>query len=247
MIALLHGFAGTRASWDAVRADLTDAIAIALPGHEGPPCTETWHACVAQVGLALRQAGADASTLVVGYSMGGRLALGLLDQGYVGRIVVISAHPGLATAHERATRKADDDRWIEVLHRHGMHGFLQRWAAQPLFASQRDVPHAISAARQAGRTQLNAANVAHAMNVLGLSNMPNYRAMIQKHARQITWIVGALDTKFLHIATQLRVASSALALHVVEGAGHDVPFENAPAVAELIRRVYVASPIARTS
>src|SRR4051812_15967327 len=96
--ALLHGFAGDPASWDEI------AIAgdrVALPGHlGGGPLAPTWAGNLDAIAARLGRC-----DVVVGYSLGARVALGLVVAGHVPRAVLISANPGIADA-ERAARRA---------------------------------------------------------------------------------------------------------------------------------------------
>src|SRR5437899_7474795 len=94
--ALLHGFAGTPAAWD----DVIDAwqlpsppLAIALPGHGGGPVLPTWDDNLAVVARAI--AGCD---VVVGYSLGARVALGLVASGLATFGVLIGVNPGIQDA-----------------------------------------------------------------------------------------------------------------------------------------------------
>lgn len=50
--------------------------------------------------------------ILVGYSMGGRLALhALLEGGLWDAAILISPHPGLESEEERAARRAGDAEW----------------------------------------------------------------------------------------------------------------------------------------
>ena len=73
----------------------------------------------------------------VGYSMGGRLCLQLaLDRpDLVERLVLVSASPGIADAAARATRVEADEQLAQDIERDGVDAFLERWVAQPLFAT----------------------------------------------------------------------------------------------------------------
>ena len=75
---------------------------------------------------------------VVGYSMGGRvalhLALGAPER--VAALVLESASPGIADAAQRAARVKSDEALADDIERLGIEAFVDRWEAQPLFASQ---------------------------------------------------------------------------------------------------------------
>ncbi|HET9622186.1 MAG TPA: alpha/beta fold hydrolase, partial [Kofleriaceae bacterium] len=142
----LHGFAGDPANWD----DVTIAgDRLVLPGHVGGgPVAPTWDDNLRAIGARL--AGAD---VVIGYSLGARVALGLVAAGVVPRAVLISVNPGIADA-ERPARRASDAAWAARARTGGLADFLAAWQAQPLFASQARAPADRRAARAARRSRL---------------------------------------------------------------------------------------------
>ena len=96
--ALIHGFAGTPAAWDDVIESWQLPMPprpIALPGHGGPPVLPTWEENLAAIALETR--GCD---VVVGYSLGARVALGLVAGGHASHGVLIGVNPGVS-AEER--------------------------------------------------------------------------------------------------------------------------------------------------
>jgi pimeloyl-ACP methyl ester carboxylesterase len=67
--------------------------------------------------------------------------------------------------------------------------------------------------------------------------MPDYRGAIAACADRLTLVVGEGDAKFRGLAEELVAAVPALPLHVISGAGHDVPLEQPRALAELLARL----------
>ena len=115
-VVLLHGFTHTGASWDPVVAALGEAIARSRPTSAG---TERRHAGTpVTLEAVLDDLGAlspERFTLV-GYSMGGRLALHAaltLRARESHRLVLIGASPGLADRGEREARRAADEKLAE--------------------------------------------------------------------------------------------------------------------------------------
>src|SRR6187551_1779162 len=127
--ALLHGFAGDPAAWDDVVdrwAMRETPIAIALPGHRGGgPVLDTWEDNLKTI------AGAVASCeVVVGYSLGARVALGLIASGLTTHAVLIGVNPGISE-HEREQRREFDAAWTRLLREHGVAAFHDAWMKQP--------------------------------------------------------------------------------------------------------------------
>ena len=122
--ALVHGFTQSERSWSAIPLD--DAIARC-----GFPTIST----SSRPRTPLGDEGGQAT--YVGYSMGGRLCLQLaLDRpDLVDDLVLVSASPGIADDAERAARRTSDESLAHEVERDGVDAFLERWLAQPLFAS----------------------------------------------------------------------------------------------------------------
>ena len=217
---LLHGFAGDPASWDDVPVD---GDRVALPGHPGGgELADDWARNLAAIAARIGRA-----DVVVGYSLGARVAIGLVVAGHAPRAVVISGNPGIAD-HERAARRAGDATWAALARDHGIAAFLAAWQAQPLFASQARAPAERRAARHARRLALDPAQLARSLETMGLAEMPDYRAAID---HRFAWIAGADDAKFVAIARALPVP-----LALIADSGHDPLLEQPVALAAAIER-----------
>ena len=81
-------------------------------------------------------------TDILGYSMGGRLALTFAIQ-YplrVRKLILESASPGLITEEERANRRMQDRKLCDLIKKNGIEQFVEYWENIPLFSSQRSLP-----------------------------------------------------------------------------------------------------------
>jgi 2-succinyl-6-hydroxy-2,4-cyclohexadiene-1-carboxylate synthase len=229
--ALLHGFAGAPEAWDDVIVAWPDPrppVAIALPGHGSADVRATWEANLDVVAERVRAAGAQ---IVVGYSLGARLALGLVARDPELRAILISVNPGIGD-DERAARRAQDAAWATRLRVDGIDAFLAAWQAQPLFASQARVAEEIRARRSTWRSRLEPEQLARALEVMGLAEMPDYRATLASLAPRVLLVVGREDAKFLAIAR----AHAAVACIELQGCGHDPTLERPRDLAEAIAR-----------
>ena len=192
--------------------------AIALPGHGGGPVQPTWDANLAVLPRA---------RLAIGYSLGARVALGMLATGRAERAILISVNPGIPEA-ERAARRAGDAAWAQRLRSDGLAAFLDAWTAQPLFASQVRVPADRLAARRARRLAHDPEQLARSLEVMGLAEMPDYRGV----TGAIALIAGADDAKFVAIARAM-----GFPLELIADSGHDPTLEQPAALAAAITRL----------
>ncbi|HEX2728748.1 MAG TPA: alpha/beta fold hydrolase, partial [Rubrobacteraceae bacterium] len=103
-VLFLHGFMGSSGDWGGITAVLEEryfCVAVDLPGHGtsvGLPLESYTFEVAARMVLAvLGELGIERTTLV-GYSMGGRLALytALRIPQRVSRLVLVGASPGIA-------------------------------------------------------------------------------------------------------------------------------------------------------
>lgn len=165
--------------------------------------------------------------VIVGYSLGARIALGLVAAGLARRAVLISVNPGISDA-ERPARRAQDAAWAALARTQGIAAFVDAWEAQPLFATQARAPEAERAARRARRLSLDPEQVARSLEVMGLAEMPELHAAVDDRVRLIA---GADDPKFVAIARALPAP-----LELVPDAGHDPTLENPAGLAAAIAR-----------
>ena len=219
MIALLHGFAGDPSVWDEVLVAWgVDARAIALPGHGAGPVRPTWAENLDAV--AAETAGCE---VVVGYSLGARVALGLVATGRCDRAILIGVNPGIADA-DRAGRRASDATWTQLLRARGIAAFADAWVAQPLFATQARVAPEKLAARRAQRLRHDPEQLARSLEIMGLAEMPDYAAALR--APGVALVAGADDAKYLTIAH-----AHGVPVHAIAHSGHDPTLEQPVALA----------------
>src|SRR5688500_16746740 len=232
--ALLHGFAGDPSAWDEVLDAWTlreAPIAVALPGHGLGPVLPTWEDNLNAVAGAI--AGCD---VVVGYSLGARVALGLVASGRIGHGVLIGVNPGINDS-ERAQRREFDASWTRLLRTQGVAAFDQAWTRQPLFATQQRVDAIKLQQRRLRRLQHDAEQLARSLEVMGLANMPDYWSAVPAHRDRIALIAGADDPKYVAISAGLPAAS----FETIANCGHDPtleqPRELAGAIARAVERL----------
>jgi 2-succinyl-6-hydroxy-2,4-cyclohexadiene-1-carboxylate synthase len=130
-LMLLHGFTHTGASWNRVRAELSERyrpIALDIRGHGTASAREPVD--LGSVLDDLRTAGPGRFALA-GYSMGGRIALhaALVMPERITRLVLIGASPGLRTPSERKERRRADEALADRVERMTIEQFAGEWAA----------------------------------------------------------------------------------------------------------------------
>ncbi|PDW04779.1 2-succinyl-6-hydroxy-2,4-cyclohexadiene-1-carboxylate synthase [Candidatus Viridilinea mediisalina] len=244
-LLLLHGFTGSAEEWLPLRpywADVRTLIAPDLIGHGRSPAPTdascyTMERCVSDL-LALLDHLGLAQVDVLGYSMGGRVALQLAAAApkRVQRMILESASPGLATTEERAARSASDHALAEAIERNGLAWFVDYWAALPLFASQASLPTTQRAQLSARRLRGSPHGYANSLRGMGTGQQSSLWEQLSTMLHPTLLISGALDHKFVALnqamARQLPNASHGIIAH----AGHTVHLEQPEAFAQAVRR-----------
>jgi 2-succinyl-6-hydroxy-2,4-cyclohexadiene-1-carboxylate synthase len=232
-LVLLHGFTQTGRSWQPVRDVLGAryrAVAPDLPGHGQFAWRRpaTFAACDAYL-----RALTDAPFTLVGYSMGGRIALhaALAVGARVRRLILIGASPGLADAAEREQRRVSDAVLADRIEAIGVEAFAREWAAQPLFAG---MPRGIADQIDTDRRRNTATGLAAALRGLGTGVMPPLWERLGELAMPVDLVVGERDEKFRAIAERMAERIPAARVHVVAAAGHAAHLEQPGALAELL-------------
>ena len=153
-LVLLHGFTGSPESWRWVREHVPadqQVVTLCMLGHCGCEASgvSSFVEEIDRLAAIVRRVGAEGAHLA-GYSMGARLALGLVSrhEGLFCRTTLIGVNPGLESEQARQQRVAEDNRWVRLLLRQGLCAFEKQWSQQPIFASQGDLPEPV---RRRGR------------------------------------------------------------------------------------------------
>jgi 2-succinyl-6-hydroxy-2,4-cyclohexadiene-1-carboxylate synthase len=234
-LVLLHGFTGSAAGWgshlNAIAAASMRVIAFDLLGHgqsdapADPPRYSMEH-CRADLLAALGEPGVGAGEAVLlGYSMGGRVALYLALSGYFRALILESASPGLASVSERAARRVADEALAASIERDGVAAFVERWEQLPLFASQRALSAEQREALHAQRLRNSARGLANSLRGTGLGAQPALHDRLATLDIPVLLITGELDQKFCEIAAQMAHLLPRVQWRKVPGAGHAVHLE----------------------
>ncbi len=233
-VVLLHGFGGSRRVWDGVVAHLPAEryrpLALDLPGHgEQADAARpiTFEGCVASV---LERS--PERFVLVGYSMGGRIALhvALAAPERIARLVLISTTAGIEDPAERASRRERDRRLAEKIDSGSIEDFSERWRAQPMFAAD---PPSVDRLARADQARNRPDGVAAALRGIGTGEMAPLWERLGELRMPVTIVVGARDAKF-HVLGRRMAELLADATLVMAPGGHVLPLENPSAVVEAL-------------
>ncbi|MCL4869991.1 MAG: 2-succinyl-6-hydroxy-2,4-cyclohexadiene-1-carboxylate synthase [Anaerolineae bacterium] len=233
-VLLLHGFTGRGRTWDKLLERISGPyqwLTVDLLGHglTDSPLDPTRY--------EMRFAAADLAALILdlatppihllGYSMGGRLALYLAIHypHLFHSLTLESSSPGLATAEERQARQAADEQLAQKLEREGVDAFMRYWQQLPLFASQNQLPEPVRVQLTQQRRQNSAWGLANSLRGMGTGRQPSLWDQLPGLNLPVRLLAGALDHKFVIIARQMAARLPQAELIIVPQAGHTIHLE----------------------
>ncbi len=212
-LVLLHGFTGSAAGWlnlfPLLAAPGRWLIALDMLGHgqsDAPadPARYSIEHCQADILAALANLGVrSGEAILLGYSMGGRIALYTAFSGFFRALILESASPGLADPTEREQRRLSDNALAECIEREGVAAFMDYWEKLPLFASQDSLPPEARATLRAQRLNNRATGLANSLRGVGTGVQPALYEQLHALTLPTLLLAGELDNKFCQIARQL--------------------------------------------
>ncbi len=236
-IALVHGFLGSPADWADVLAALAPDIACDVVSLREFSCSTV-------IGFAealndrLRRTPSD---LVVGYSLGARIALEAcaINTARTPKLLLLSTQPGMRDASERAMRAASDLLRSDDLLSIPTADFIERWYQSDLFASFR--AHPSFDATRARRAQGDANFWSEVVYGCSPGRSESRWDALAAHASRITMAAGESDARYAAIVREAEATMPALTTRIVPNAGHVLPLEAPRACAQMIEQILHSS------
>ena len=240
-LALLHGFTGDSSTWQELIAAFSGdfrVIRLDILGHgksDKPASTSSYEmsAVAADFIDVLNQLGI-LQTHLLGYSMGGRLAL-YLALFFADRLLSLaleSASPGLADEGARAERRRRDEALADRIEAQGMNWFVAYWEKLPLWAAQ---SRRLIAAQRSQRLANNPLGLANSLRGMGTGAQPNLWAALPTLALPTCLITGERDVKFRRINQRMDAAMPQSRLSIIPAAGHNAHLEQPAAFHRALR------------
>jgi len=228
MIWTLHGAVGRSADWLEFATSMRETLA-----EVGASCDEVrrldlWRfldCCpmpLSEVGAAI--AGQirriDPDPVLIGYSMGGRLALHALleDPKMWKRAVIVSAHPGLKEESERVERRLKDAEWSALALKGEWSDFLKKWESQGVLAGAGEMPD-----RRVLKSRR--ASVARSFVDWSLGAQEDLSPRLKEIECPVLWVTGEEDHKFTALGKEAVLQLLNAEHQIVPKSGHRVPWE----------------------
>ena len=241
LILFLHGFLGEGSEFNEVISLCSEQfsfLTVDLPGH-GKTKVAGEEECysmpnTAQALIKLLEQLSVKKCFLVGYSMGGRLALYLTLHfpDYFSKVVLESASPGLKTRNERLKRLQNDLKLAREIETSDMTSFLLKWYDQPLFTSIKK--HSEFEQMMARRLQNHPLELAKSLRHMSLGLQASFWEQLKQNEKPLLLIVGEYDEKFININTEIAIICNFAKLEIISDCGHNIHLENVKAFVKVV-------------
>lgn len=161
----------------------------------------------------------DKSGILLGYSLGGRIALHTLFQAPASwkGAIFISTHPGLQTIEEKEHRLQQDKAWAHRFRVEPWDPLMKEWDSQSVFQQ--------SAPLMRKESDFDREKLAFMLERWSLGHQEDFRPYIEKLNIPVLWIAGEHDTKFNSLIPNNLGKHPLSKSLIIPGAGHRVPWD----------------------
>lgn len=232
---LLHGFTGDSSTWAQLAENLCLERTCIMPDIVGHGKTDSpENGLLYEIENVANHLKKILDTLKVeqvdllGYSMGGRLALAFAVKypERVRRLILESASPGIKSEEERLERRQKDEQLAMFILEKGVRVFVDYWEKIPLFASQLSLSSITKKAIREQRLKNSPSGLANSLLYMGTGSQPSYWDELIHLPMEVLYIVGSLDKKFCLLANKMQQLTRSSQKVVVPQSGHAIHVEN---------------------
>ncbi|MGA1407110.1 MAG: 2-succinyl-6-hydroxy-2,4-cyclohexadiene-1-carboxylate synthase [Ilumatobacteraceae bacterium] len=216
-LTFVHGFTQTKISWLPIATTMAvhhRCVLLDAPHHGEAQSLDIGFADAAD--LVSQTA---TNSVLIGYSMGGRLALAapLHGSSQLRALVLVSSTAGIESDEERRGRRQTDERLADHIESIGTSAFLDEWTAQPMFSGTNIAPEDL-----AGRLSNSPRALSQSLRKCGTGVQPSYWGELSEITIPTLIVVGERDSKFREIGKRLNDQIRGSEFIVVTNAGHAV-------------------------
>lgn len=244
-LIMLHGFTGSGRVFDHLRDELMDVVDLETPDmawHGGPtPGPSLFPFTLLREtrwgdSTSLRSTVDDQrSTIMHGYSMGGRFAMrqALANPDRVAALILESSHPGIESELEREARRQRDATLATSLVE-DYDRFLATWNRHPLFASPSDAPTEPREHFEAIQRAQVPSFMARSLNEHGAGTMAPVRDRLHTLPMPVLALTGAFDITYTDLWAGIAQDAPNIRHVVVPNAGHRIHLDNPSAYLSIL-------------
>lgn len=241
-IICLHGFSENLSTWELLEVEGYQLIFIDLIGHgkSDKPYSGKYYCLkvmLKHLNKLIFQLGLKKYSML-GYSMGGRIALAyaLAYPKEIDKLILESASYGECGSINRLKRHMKDFNLAKSIRENGIEWFNRYWSNLSLFESQRKLPKAVT--DEISKRRLS--NVPHALSntmlCSGQGRFPYLKNQTAKLCMPILYISGECDEKYRQIGNDFEKMNSNVKHAIIIGSGHNTHIEDPDAFRQVLSK-----------
>jgi 2-succinyl-6-hydroxy-2,4-cyclohexadiene-1-carboxylate synthase len=234
-IVFLHGFMGSSDDFSHSVGALSDRYLCISPSlHGGGSVSPT--VSLESIRNTLSATLPDSPFILVGYSMGGRMALDFAVHypNRVSHLILISASPGIDSQEERLHRRIHDETQATLIRR-DFTQFLSDWYRQDLFIPLKKSESFLDMVSRRMRQYPD--SLATLLIALSPGSTPSLWDSLYSLPMPLSYIYGTLDHKYTEIAHRIKQTCPNATLHAIPHCGHAPHLEHPPAFLKVLQAI----------
>ncbi len=224
MIYALHGFLGLPSDWNFLKVHFLSHARLQVE------TDNLWQTSLSMKAWAQQKteevAAKAGPRVLLGYSMGGRLAMHLLlaNPGLWDAAIFVSANPGTASIAERSTRKELDRKWAQRFLKDDWKKVVSDWNQQTLFTNNFSAKNTISLPRS--EKDFDRKALARAIEEWSLAQQDDLAVRLAQVNIPVLWIAGEHDEKYCDLLSGFAQVAKSHRFEKISGAAHRAPWDH---------------------
>lgn len=237
-LVFLHGLLGDKDDWQNVIQNCphVDCISLDLPFHGNAKniAVKDFEDCADYLSSQLQNAVKNEAYFLVGYSLGGRIALyyalqAQCKKGNLQGLILEGTNLGLLDKTEKNARWQNDEKWANRFCTESAENVLNDWYQQPVFAHLNEQERAALIQKRVGNC---GENIGKMLRATSLAKQPYLGDKVRSSLLPIYYFVGEKDQKFRQMA-----ALEKLNTRIIPDAGHNAHLENPKGFVEALQGI----------
>ena len=229
LIIFIHGFMGDNSDWNIVNKSFEKdyhILAVDLPGHgksDLPLNPYTFTSVAENIRHKINKY--KKKSYIIGYSLGGRVALYCLDlfPQLLKGIILESSHPGLKNNKDKQKRYGQDLKLFQQVNSsEELKLFLSQWYCNPIFKNINKHKNYFSMINK--KTNNNIANLKKSLEYLSLGIQENFWPLLKITNMPILFLSGELDCKYSQIGKNLANINQKIIEINIKNTSHNTHF-----------------------
>ena len=232
-VICLHGFLGNGNDFAVVKDHYPNhptLIAPNFPDYSQSSAQDFgWEHCLNAMDEFVQSESKQGPCVLMGYSMGGRIALqyALQFSDRLAGLILIGATPGIEDEDMKAERLEKDLSLAANLREQSMEQFIEHWFKQDIIQSQNQIPEPYRSTMLKARKANSRRALAQALTSLGTGSMTSRWDQLSQLIIPTLIVTGEEDKKFERIASRIVTQLPNAQHRSIKGAGHACCFEQA--------------------